>query len=115
LLAALLNSVTTFLTMELRGTSRNLGALDLNANYFKTLRILNPELLSQPAIKSIKKAFEPLRKRAIKAIFQEVKAADRIRFDEAVLKAFGIQPSSLSNLYDLLCTFVQERVTMKDK
>ena len=69
LIAALLNSVVTFLTMEMRGTSRNLGALDLNANYFKTLRVLNPDLLSAKSIKEIKKAFQPLKSRAIKTIF----------------------------------------------
>lgn len=47
LIAALLNSVITFLILEMRGTSRNLGALDLNADFLKQLNILNPNLLSK--------------------------------------------------------------------
>lgn len=46
LIAALLNSVITFLILEMRGTSRNLGALDLNADYLKQICLLNPNLLS---------------------------------------------------------------------
>lgn len=115
LIAALLNSVVTFLTMEMRGTSRNLGALDLNANYFKTLRVLNPDLLSASAIKEIKKAFQPLKARNIKTIFEEVKQADRIKFDKTVLKAFGINDSILISLYQILTSSVHDRVTMKEK
>jgi hypothetical protein len=115
LIAALLNSIVTFLTMEMRGTSRNLGALDLNANYFKTLRVLNPDLLSTNSIKEIKKAFQPLKARPIKTIFEEVKQADRMNFDKAVLKAFGIDDSILKGLYQILSSAVYERVTMKEK
>jgi len=115
LVAALLNSIVTFLTMEMRGTSRNLGALDLNANYFKTLRVLNPDLLSASSIKEIKKAFQPLKARPIKTIFEEVKQADRMNFDKTVLKAFGIDDSILKSLYQILSSAVYDRVTMKEK
>lgn len=66
LIAALLNSAVTFLTLEIRGTSRNLGALDLNANYLKQIRALNPDLLTDEQKKNILKAFEPLKHRQIK-------------------------------------------------
>lgn len=115
LISALLNSIVTFLTIEMRGTSRNLGALDLNANYFKTLRVFNPDLLSASEIKEIKKAFQPLRARSIKTIFEEVKLADRINFDKTVLKAFGIDDSILNSLYQILYSAVHDRVTMKEK
>jgi hypothetical protein len=115
LIAALLNSVVTFLTMEMRGTSRNLGALDLNANYFKTLRVLNPDLLSAKSIKEIKKAFQPLKSRAIKTIFEEVKQKDRMNFDKAVLKGFGIDDSILKSLYQILSAAVNDRVSMKER
>ena len=115
IIAALLNSVVTFLTIEMRGTSRNLGALDLNANYFKKLRVLNPALLSANSVKEIKKAFQPLKARAIKTIFEEVKQIDRINFDKRVLKAFGIDETILNSLYQILSSAVYERVTMKEK
>ena len=115
LIAAILNSVVTFLTMEMRGTSRNLGALDLNANYFKALRVLNPNLLSANSVKQIKKAFQPLKARAIKTIFEEVKQTDRINFDKTVLKAFGIDETILNSLYQILSSAVYDRVTMKER
>ncbi len=57
LIAALLNSAITFLTLEMRGTSRNLGALDLNANYLKQLRVLNPDLLNDAQKEAVLEAF----------------------------------------------------------
>jgi len=115
LIAALLNSIVTFLTVDMRGTSRNLGALDLNANYIKTLLVLNPALLTVNSIKEIKKSFQPLKTRKIKPIFEEVKQPDRINFDKTVLKAFGINESILTSLYQLLSTAVRNRVTMKER
>lgn len=115
LIAALLNSIITFLTIEMRGTSRNLGALDLNANYFKNLRVLNPDLLSVKAIIEIKKSFRPLKERPIMSIFEEVKQPDRINFDKTVLKAFGIDDKILSGLYQILSSVVRDRITMKAK
>lgn len=115
LIAALLNSVITFLSIEMRGTSRNLGALDLNANYFKKLRVLNPDLLSINAIKEIKKAFQPLKARNIKTIFEEVKQKGRINFDRTILKAFGIEETILNSLYEILTSAVHDRITMKER
>lgn len=114
LIAALFNSVITFLIIELRGTSRNLGALDLNANYFKSLRFLNPNSLSNKSITEIKKAFAPLKSRSIKTIFEEVKQADRIKFDKVVLKAYDIDDIILKKLYNMLTSAVHYRVNMKN-
>lgn len=115
LIAALLNSVPTFLTLEFMGTSRNLGALDLNANFLKKMRLLNPALLSKKAKADIKKAFEPLKMRQIGTVAEECSKKDRIKFDRTVLQAFGIETSMLKSLYALLCNHVAERVGMKDR
>lgn len=115
LITALLNSAITFLTLEMRGTSRNLGALDLNANYLKQLRVLNPDLLSKNQILSILSAFKPLKNRKIESIFIEVKKPDRIDFDKTVFNCFGIDKDLLPNIYALLITSVTNRVSMKDR
>ncbi|MFA6540897.1 MAG: N-6 DNA methylase [Bacteroidota bacterium] len=115
LITALLNCIVTYLTIEMRGTSRNLGALDLNANYFKKLKILNPNSLSAKSIEKIKTAFQALKNRPIEIIFEEIKKKDRIHFDEVVLSAFGIDISILPTLYDLLSTTVYNRVSMRDR
>ncbi len=115
LITALLNSVVTFLNIEMRGTSRNLGALDLNANYFKALRVLNPNSLTIKAKQEIKKAFQPLKGREIETIFAELKKQDRTNFDKVILRSFGIDEKILPSLYQILSSAVYDRVTMKEK
>ncbi|MDR1762043.1 MAG: SAM-dependent DNA methyltransferase, partial [Bacteroidales bacterium] len=115
LIAALLNSAITFLTLEMRGTSRNLGALDLNANYLKRLRILNPDLLSEQQKADILTAFQPLKKREIETVFVETQKQDRINFDKTILRSFGIDENLLDSIYSLLTTSVNDRVSMQNR
>ena len=115
LIAALLNSVITFLILEMRGTSRNLGALDLNANYLKRMCLLSPNLLSTEQVQKIKTAFEPLKRRKINSIFDEVNDKDRIKFDQTVFECFGLDKSLLQSIYALLTSAVIDRVTLRKK
>jgi len=115
LIAALLNSAITFLTLEMRGTSRNLGALDLNANYLKQLRILNPDLLSAQQKADILIAFQPLKNREVETVFLEVQKQDRINFDRIILRSFGIDENLLDSIYSLLTTSVFDRVSMQGR
>jgi hypothetical protein len=115
IIAALLNSIITFLSIEMRGTARNLGVLDLNANDFKRLRVLNPDLLNEQQILEILEAFEPLKQRPIRTIFDEVEMEDRINFDKTILRCFGIEENVLLSLYRTLVSAVSDRVTMKVK
>ena len=115
LIAALLNSAITFLTLELSGTARNLGVLDLNANYLKQLKILNPDLLNEQQKANILRAFQPLKERPIKSIFEETTFADRINFDQQILKAYGLDPKMLPEIYSLLATSVSDRISLKEK
>ena len=115
LIAALLNSVSTFIAIEFIGTSRNLGVLDLNANFLKKIRFLNPDIISDEAKTKIRHAFEPLKNREIGTIFEECQMQDRISFDTAVLEAYGISTDILKPLYNLLCNSVSNRISLKDK
>jgi Type I restriction-modification system methyltransferase subunit len=115
LIAALLNSAITFLTLEMRGTSRNLGALDLNANYLKQLFILNPDLLSEQQKQDILTTFQPLKSREIESIFFEVQKQDRVNFDKTILRSFGIDENLLESIYSLLTISVNDRVSMQNR
>lgn len=115
LVAALLNSAVTFLILEMRGTSRNLGALDLNADYLKKLRVLNPDLLSDEQKTAILRAFEPLKRRKVGSIVDEINDPVRIAFDKVILRSFGLDTSLLSNIYALLAMAVTDRVSMCGK
>lgn len=115
LIAALLNSAITFLMLEMRGTSRNLGALDLNANYLKRLKILNPDLLNDTQKSDILIAFRRLKQRKIESIFEEVQKVDRINFDKTILRCFHINESLLDSIYSLLISSVGDRVSMQNR
>ena len=115
LIAALLNSVITFLILEMRGTSRNLGALDLNADYLKQICLLNPNLLSTEHSQKIKRAFDPLKHRKINSVFEEVNDNDRIKFDQTVFECFGLDKCMLQSVYALLTSAVTDRVTLRKK
>lgn len=116
LIAALLNSVTSLLIVELNGIARNLGALDLNADFFKTkMKVLNPTLLNQKEKDNIIAKFTVLSTRKMEPYDKEFKLKERIEFDTAVLKAFGHNPNLLSPMYELLITTIKNRVEMKNR
>lgn len=116
IVSALLNSVVSLLIVELNGVSRNLGALDLNADFFKTkMKIFDLKLLSDKQKENILAKFEPLSKRQIQDYENEYKQKDRIAFDEEVLKTFGFKTDILSRLYSLLTETIRNRVEMKNR
>ena len=115
LICALLNSAVSLLFLELRGTSRHLGALDLNADYLKEARFLNPDLLTEEQKARIKEAFIPLRKRTIGPLLEEINRKDRINFDSIILQSYGFEEEVLKYIYNLLQTLVASRLELKNK
>lgn len=116
LIAALLNSIVSLLVVELNGVSRNLGALDLNADFFKTkMKIFNPNLLNATDKKEILKKFKLLANRLIENYDKEFSNLDRMNFDKAIFKAFGYDLKMLPRLYQLLIDTMNNRIEMKNK
>lgn len=116
IVSALLNSIVSLLIVELNGVSRNLGALDLNADFFKTkMKMFDASLLSDKQKENIISKFEILSKRQIQDYENEYKQKDRIAFDEEVLKAYGFKTDILSHLYSLLTETIRNRVEMKNR
>lgn len=116
IVTALLNSIVSLLIVELNGVSRNLGALDLNADFFKTkMKIFDPNMLSSKQKASILTKFEMLSKREIQNYESEYKQKDRITFDEEILKSFGFETDILPELYLLLTETIRNRVEMKNR
>ncbi len=116
IISALLNSIVSLLIVELNGVSRNLGALDLNADFFKTkMKIFDPGLLTTKQKESILSKFETLSKRQIQDYENEYKQKDRIAFDESILKAYGFKTGILPQLYSLLTETIRNRVEMKNR
>ncbi|MBK0384478.1 SAM-dependent DNA methyltransferase [Pedobacter sp. SD-b] len=114
IVSALLNSIVSLLIVELNGVSRNLGALDLNADFFKTkMKMFDPSLLSDKQTENIISKFEILSKRQIQDYENEYKQKDRVEFDEAILKAYGFKIDILPHLYSLLTETIRNRVEMK--
>ncbi|MBP2282774.1 hypothetical protein H4V97_001092 [Flavobacterium sp. CG_23.5] len=116
IVSALLNSIVSLLIVELNGVSRNLGALDLNADFFKTkMKIFDPSLLTEKQIENILGKFETLNKRQIQDYENEYKQKDRIAFDEEILKSYGFKTDSLPQLYSILTETIKNRVEMKNR
>lgn len=115
LIAALLNSIITFLILEMRGTSRNLGALDLNADFLKQLKMLNPNLLNKEKVDAIIFTFRPIKNRPINSVLEEVTLTDRRNFDATVLRCFGLDEKLLDSLYNILISAVNDRTSMSKK
>lgn len=116
IVSALLNSIVSLLIVELNGVSRNLGALDLNADFFKTkMKMLDPNLLSDKQKENILSKFETLSKRQIQDYENEYQQNDRIAFDEEILKAYGFKTDIIPQLYSLLTETIRNRVEMKNR
>ena len=115
LIAALLNSVITFLILEMRGISSNLGALDLNADFLKQLKMLNPNLLNKEKVDAIIFAFRPIKNRPINSVMEEITLTDRRNFDATVLRCFGLDEKLLDSLYNILISAVNDRTSMSKK
>lgn len=112
--AALLNSILSLLMVELNGVSRNLGALDLNANFFKTkMKFFNPNLINKQAQLRIVNAFEPLALRNQFDYDQEFIQMDRIKFDKVVFNKFGFDTDYLPKLYNMLTQLMRDRIEIK--
>ena len=88
---ALLNSTLGMLLIEVSAAPMALGALDTRAATFKEMQMLNPDLVSAKARASILEAFEPLKNRQVEDALVELKMEDRKAFDDAVLKAYGLE------------------------
>jgi hypothetical protein len=116
LITALLNSIVSLLIVELNGVSRNLGALDLNADFFKTkMKILNPNLLNIKHKQDILTSFATIKSRQIESYKTEFKRQDRQDFDKTILKAFGFDTKILKQLYEILTETIENRVEMKNR
>ncbi len=88
---ALLNSIIGMFYIEATGFGRGLGALDLSKDKIETSFMLNPSLISKEQENEILKAFEPLLKRKILTVQEELKQDDRKIFDKIVLKSYGLE------------------------
>jgi hypothetical protein len=116
IVTALLNSAISLLIVELNGVSRNLGSLDLNADFFKTkMRMLNPALLNEKQKQTILDKFKPLIKRSVEQYETEFSRTDRVAFDKAVLKAFGFKAELTTKLYKMLTETIRNRTEMKNR
>lgn len=116
LIAALFNCIITLLMVELNGIPRAEGVLDLNADFFKSrVKILNPDLLTDPAKNRIIEKFLVVANRSIEKCDIEFTLEDRLEFDRQVFQEFGFDIELIPLLYQMLIRSVADRENMKDK
>ena len=110
---ALLNSTIMMFIIEGMGFGRGLGALDLNKDRIENyMHVLDPSLLDEAGVASIKAAFAPLLQRDIFVVADELEQADRQAFDDAVISAFGLEIDR-QRTYDALLALVEIRQTAR--
>jgi hypothetical protein len=88
---ALLNSILEMFVIEATGFGRGMGALDLSVDNFRKTYMLNPELIDEDNEKEILCLFDKINNRDVLDTEDEIAADDRIAFDSAVFRAFGIE------------------------
>ena len=89
---ALMNSVIGMFLIEAIGFGRGLGALDLNPTKMSAqMHMLDPNLVDATNRALILAAFEPLLARDVLNLPLELINADRINFDQIVLRVYGIE------------------------
>ena len=105
---ALLNSCTGLLMLESSGGPMGDGALDNRKESLAGLSMLDPSLVTAESRQAILDAFEPLKRRAVKPLQEELYEADREAFDKAVLQAFELEDLH-NQIRDALSTMVKVR------
>lgn len=108
----LLNSLFGLFYIEASGFPRGAGALDLSKDKVELSYMLNPNLLNSQQIAEIKNAFEPLKHRDVKSLFDELKEADRINFDKIVLRSYGLE-KYYENIKRSLLSLLTVRLSQK--
>lgn len=86
---ALLCSMIGCFFIEGLGFGSGLGALDLNAGKVRRARMLDPSRPTTDASARILDAFSILARRDLLSLEVELECEDRLRFERAVLEAFG--------------------------
>lgn len=84
------------------------GALDNRKESLAGLSMLDPSLVTAESRQAILDAFEPLKRRAVKPLQEELYEADREAFDKAVLQAFELEDLH-NQIRDALSTMVKVR------
>lgn len=110
---ALLNSVFTMFCIEASGFGRGLGVLDINKDRIAQCYMFNPELLTKQQRDDIVKAFEPLTKRKILRVQDEILSPDRIHFEDIVFSAFGLSGEQ-ENVQRSLISMQQTRGAVRE-
>ena len=113
LLHALLNSTLSLFLIEASGFGRGLGALDLTSTKIKrSFAIWNPSSITGSVRHSIMEAFAPLNARAVLPLEKELERDDRIKFDSALCKHFGLL-HHLDDMYGSLLHLYQIRQSVR--
>jgi hypothetical protein len=87
---ALLNSVVALMALESRGRINIGGRINVYGPDLRPLPVPDPRSMGESARAAIAAAFEPLRRRPVGPVSEEILQADRRALDAAVLEAAGV-------------------------
>lgn len=108
---ALLNSLLTTFYIEASGFGRGLGVLDINKDSVSKCYMPDPGQVSPGDRSRILEAFERLKARDLMSLSDELRDPDRIAFEHAVLKSFGVD-GCYGRIRDSLLSMQQARAAV---
>lgn len=114
LLHALLNSVVSYFYIEASGFGRGLGVLDINKDNIERCFMLNPTLINEASKREILARFDELKETPITDISAELRKEERIAFEHAVFRAFGIE-NYLESVINSLKSMIKTRDAVKNR
>ena len=117
ILFSVLNSVFTYLGMELMGrTNLGEGALDVNVVDYKKIPIVDPELLkakleTENCIDDFLKTVDKVMEKRPTDITNEAKNGDRLKMEQTVLGMLGFNKKDINRFYQDLITLANLRAS----
>ncbi len=108
---ALLNSVYGMFAIEAIGFGRGLGVLDASSSNFKTIFMINPNIISAPDAAEILNLFQAIKNREVMDTVDELRDEARIAFDKKVLRSIGLE-HLYEKIRNSLLSMQQTRLTV---
>lgn len=110
---ALLNSVFTMFYIEASGFGRGLGVLDINKERVADACMPDPKLVSREDRTCILAAFARLKSRPVRSVEEELRSPDRMEFEQAVFRSFGME-DCLEKVCASLLSMQRARASVRD-
>ncbi|NHJ05703.1 MAG: hypothetical protein EAX90_12835 [Candidatus Heimdallarchaeota archaeon] len=111
LIIAILNSSISYFFLEIFGrTSLGKGALQYTIFDMSSHQIIDIDQIPEKIREELLLKFEPIKKRQIFSIFDEINMPDRIEFDKVLFEWLGISSDDAREIYTSIINLANQRI-----